>query len=353
MFKINNKEIGASSKRPFIIAEVGQNHEGSFDLAIEFIEAVSQTGADAVKFQTHIASAESTLDEEFRIKMNGQDKTRFDYWKRMEFTEKQWIELKSYADNAGLIFLSSPFSIKAIELLERLDVPAWKVGSGEAYSSDLINAMCKTGKPILLSTGMSNNEDIKYNVDKFRLEKSDFALFQCVSRYPSSYNDVGLNVLDEFRNTYNCPVGLSDHSGTIYPSIAAIIKGADLIEFHITLDRQMSGPDTSSSVTGEEAKLIVEAAKAISIMKANPVNKNILSEEIMDMKMLFTKSLALISDQKKGTILNESMLTTKKPGNGIPYKKIDKVIGSILIKDVSSKRLLQYSDMINSEKKDS
>jgi len=347
LFKINNKSIG-SGNQAFIIAEVGQSHEGSLDLAHAFIVAVSETGADAVKFQTHIASAESTLDEKFRIQMGREDKTRFDYWKRMEFTKEQWNGLKIHAEETGLVFLSSPFSTEAVELLEKLDIQAWKIGSGEIVDINLLQSVIKTRKPILLSTGMSNINEID-EVVKHVQGKTDFAVFQCTSRYPSTYEDIGLNVIELFQDRYKCPIGLSDHTGTIYPSLVALARGADLIEFHITLDRLMSGPDVSSSVTVEEAKLIVEASKVISIMDSHPVDKNIISDDLKEMRMLFNKSLALIEECLEGTILTREMLTSKKPGSGIPYEDIDKVIGCVLTKDVPSNRLLQFSDIITSE----
>jgi N,N'-diacetyllegionaminate synthase len=350
LLKINNKSIG-SGNQAFIVAEVGQSHEGSLDLAHAFIDAVSETGVDAIKFQTHIASAESTLDEQFRIQMRGQDKTRFDYWKRMEFSKDQWIGLKTHAEEAGLVFLSSPFSIEAVTLLDELDMQAWKIGSGEIVNINLLQSVIKTGKPILLSTGMSDIKEID-SVVEYVEGKADYAVFQCTSQYPSRYEDAGLNVINIFQDRYKCPIGLSDHTGTIYPSIAALARGADLIEFHITLDRRMSGPDVPSSITVEEAKLIVEAAEAVFVMDSHPVDKNIISDDLKEMRRLFNKSLALIDERPKGTVLTREMLTSKKPGSGIPYEDIDKVIGRSLNIDVPSNRLLQYLDLTNLNNKD-
>ncbi len=310
---------------------------------------MADSGADAVKFQTHIATAESTKDDTFRIKMSGQDATRYDYWKRMEFTKDQWKELAAHAKEKGLVFLSSAFSVEAVELLEEIGMPAWKVGSGEFRSSELLQAMMKTGKPILFSTGMSHYEEIDTAVSTFKKADVPFALFQCTSQYPTPLENVGLNVLDEYRERYNCPVGLSDHSGSMHPALAAIARGADLIELHVTFDKEMYGPDTIASVTFDEMAFICEAAEAISHMNQNPVDKDKMADNMKDMRNLFTKSIALASLQKAGTILSEEMLIPKKPGTGIPYTSKNEVIGLALKQDVDSDRLLNWEDIANAK----
>src|SRR5437763_1720168 len=154
---------GAASfdtRRCLIIGEVGQAHNGSLGMAHAFIDAIANAGADAVKFQTHIASAESTAAEPWRIRFSPQDSTRYEYWKRMEFSEEQWLGLKKHADERGLLFLSSPFSVEAVQLLQRVGVPAWKVASGEISNVPLFEALARTELPVLMSTGMSDLSEI-------------------------------------------------------------------------------------------------------------------------------------------------------------------------------------------------
>ena len=341
--KIAGKKVGIGQKC-FVIAEVAQAHDGSLGAAHSFIDAIAASGADAVKFQTHIAAAESTRDETFRVKMSGQDKTRYDYWKRMEFTPAQWAALATHAREKGLIFLSSAFSLEAFELLKKIGMPAWKVGSGEFSSAQLLQAMIKTKKPVLFSTGMSRYDEIDTAVKTFRKNQTPFALFQCTSTYPTRLEDVGLNVLEKYAQ-YKCPVGLSDHSGTPYPALAAMARGINLLELHVTFDKTMYGPDTPASVTFDELAFICKARDAFYTMDKNPVDKNKMAEKLGKMRGLFTKSIALNKPQKKGTIIRADMLAPKKPGTGIPFSKKEKIIGLRLMRDVAPDRLLTWEDL--------
>ncbi len=314
-------------------------------MAHSFIDAVAKSGADAVKFQTHIAAAESTRDETFRIPMSGQDETRYDYWDRMSFTEEQWLALAGHAKDKGLIFLSSAFSVEAVALLEKIDMPAWKVGSGEFRSQELLQAMLNTKKPVLFSTGMSRYAEIDEAVESFKSAGVDFALFQCTSQYPTPIENVGLNVLAEYQDRYGCSIGLSDHSGSIHPALAAIARGADLLEIHVTFDKGMYGPDTVASVTFDELSLICKNARVVAQMEQNPVDKDKMADELSAMRDLFTKSIAFHAPQKAGTTLSEDMLTPKKPGTGIPYTQKEDLIGQTLKQDVAADRLLQWEDI--------
>ena len=170
--------------RCFVIGEVALTHDGSLGLAHAFIDAIANAGADAVKFQTHIAAAESTPSEPFRIRFSPQDETRYDYWRRMEFTEDQWAGLARHARERDIVFLSSAFSVDAVDLLERVGMPLWKVGSGESFNNILIDRMADTGMPVLLSTGMSTVEDIDRAVARVRAKGTQVGVFQCTTAYP-------------------------------------------------------------------------------------------------------------------------------------------------------------------------
>ncbi|MGB7256493.1 MAG: N-acetylneuraminate synthase family protein [Pseudolabrys sp.] len=343
MIKIENKEVGEG--RPcYLIAEVAQAHDGSIGMAHAFIGAAADAGVDAIKFQTHIADAESTLDEKFRIKMSGQDQTRYDYWKRMEFSAEEWAGLSQHACERGLTFLSSVFSVPALEMLHKLGVPAWKFGSGEVATSDLLDAAIATGKPLLISTGMSGYAEIEKVTGLLRKKGRQFALFQCTSRYPNPISKVGLNVMDELRR-FDCPVGLSDHSGSPFPALLALARGADLIELHVTFSRQMYGPDVPSSVTFDEMKEIVAARDAFRTIDTNPVDKDAEARDLAPIKAMFGKSVALARDLPAGTTLGRDMLTLKKPGTGIPAGKLGELVGRRLARAVPANRLLTNDDI--------
>lgn len=342
--KIAERSIGASYPA-FLIAEVAQAHDGSLGMAHAYIDAAADAGADAIKFQTHIASEESTLDEPFRVKFSAQDETRYGYWQRMEFSPEQWAGLERHTKDRGLIFLSSAFSIAAVHFLNKLGMPAWKVGSGEFRSTELLNVMIATGKPILYSTGMSSWGEIEAIVNRLNEQKHPFALFQCTSQYPTPPEFIGLNVLDEFRRRYASPVGLSDHSGKIFSPMAAMARGANLIEAHVTFDRRMFGPDVSASLTFDELALLAKARDEFHTMHMHPVDKDRMAVELTQMRELFTKSVCPSRALHAGEILMEAMLVPKKPGTGIPYSAINQLIGRRLIRDVPPDRLLRWEDV--------
>jgi N-acetylneuraminate synthase len=341
---IGGRLVGRSHK-PFIIAEVAQAHDGSLGLAHSFVDAAARHGADGVKFQTHIAELESTPGEAFRVKFSYEDATRFDYWKRMEFTPEQWAGLADHCRQKNIVFLSSPFSPEAIQLLDRLDMPAIKFGSGEIHNKPMLNVALETGKPLLLSSGMSSLEEMDETTGHIRARGGSFAVFQATSKYPTPLTEVGLNVMDTLRERYGVPVGLSDHSASIWPAVTAMARGASLIEVHVTFDRMMFGPDTPASLTFAELAQVTSARDAISVLDANPVDKAGMAAELTQMRLLFRKSLALKTPQKAGIRLESGMFMGKKPGTGIPYEEMERVTGRILRRDVGTDRVLSWEDI--------
>ena len=337
---MNTLSFRRGDPKTFLIAEVAQAHDGSLGSAHAFIDAAADAGADAVKFQTHISTAESTLDEPFRTRFTDQDETRYSYWRRMEFPATQWEGLAGHARERGLHFLSSPFSVEAVHLLAGLGMPAWKVGSGETQSRDLLVAMLDAGGPILLSTGMSSWREIDDTVAFLKERKAEFVLLQCTSRYPTPLSEVGLNLLDEMAHRYGCPVGLSDHSGTPFPALAAMAKNASIVEVHVVFDRRTFGPDTPASVTFEELALLARARDAFAELASNPVDKDALASSLSELRVMFGKSLAPSRPLAAGTVLERGMLTGKKPASGIPVDALDTLVGRRLIRDVTPDRLL-------------
>ena len=327
-----------------IIGEVAQAHDGSLGLAHAYIDALADAGADAVKFQTHIAAAESTPSEPWRVKFSQQDATRYDYWKRMEFTEPQWHGLKSHAVSRGLKFLSSPFSLEAVELLKRVGVDAWKVASGEVANEAMFDAMAETGLPIILSTGMSSLDEIDVTVRRIQSRELPLTVLQCTTMYPCPPERVGLNLIPLFRKRYGCDVGLSDHSGTIYPGLAGVTLGIEVLEIHVTLSREMFGPDVGSSVTTSEFRQLVVGTRFIECMCSNPVDKDVMATELTPLRQLFTKSIVARMELPAGIVLTEQHVVVKKPGHGIPQNRLPSILGRKLKQAVSADTLLREDD---------
>lgn len=334
-----------ANDRCLIIGEVAQAHDGSLGMAHAFIDAIAGAGADAVKFQTHIAAAESTAAESWRVKTGTQDESRYAYWKRMEFSEVHWLELKRHAESCGVIFLSSPFSIEAVELLERLEVTAWKIPSGEIGNPALLDRVTQSGRPVLLSSGMSPLSELDAAVAQVRSRGVSFAVMQCTSSYPCPPEQVGLNLLSVFRKRYECDVGLSDHSGTIFPGLAAVATGLSVLEVHVTLSRAMFGPDVTSSITTEELRLLTDGVRQIERMRTNPVNKDAMAETLGPMRSLFTKSIVARKSLPAGATILREHVTLKKPGTGLPASRLDHVIGRRLRRALSQDDILQDADL--------
>jgi N,N'-diacetyllegionaminate synthase len=343
-FLIGERPVGPGHPC-FLVAEVAQAHDGSLGTAHAYIDAAAAAGVDGIKFQTHIAAAESTLAEAFRVKFSRQDATRFDYWKRMEFTEEQWLGLAQHAAEKGLIFLSSPFSIEAVELLERVGAPAWKVGAGEVTSLPMIERMARTGKPVLLSSGMSPWADLDTAVQCVRDLNAPVAVYQCTTSYPCPPEKIGLNVLTELRERYGCPVGLSDHSGTIYATLAAVTMGSSLIEVHVAFSRECFGPDVPASVTTAELRQLVEGVRFIESALAHPVDKESMAADLTELRTLFGKSVVAARDLPAGHRLTGADLRMKKPGTGIPAARVNELVNRTLKRAVATDALLLEDDL--------
>ncbi|MEP6903241.1 MAG: N-acetylneuraminate synthase family protein [Actinomycetota bacterium] len=342
---LQNIRKNLTEGRCLIIGEVAQTHDGSLGQAHSFIDAIANAGADAVKFQTHIAAAESTPDEPWRIKFSPQDDTRYKYWQRMEFSKEQWAKLKDHADERGLLFLSSPFSMKAVELLDEIGMHVWKIASGEVNNIQLLDRIIATKNPIILSSGMSNWHELDKAVGQVRKAVNALAVLQCTSAYPCPPEKIGLNLLEVLQSRYNCPTGLSDHSGNIFAGLAATTLGAEVLEVHVTLSREMFGPDVAVSITTSELRQLVEGVRSIEKMTANPVEKESVAEELEPLRQIFTKSIYASSFLPAGTILDAENLQLKKPGTGIPAAELPKLIGLKLRRSLQSDELLLLEDI--------
>jgi len=324
------------NKTTCIIAEIAQAHDGSLGILHSYIDALADTGIDAIKFQTHIAHAESSLEEPFRINFSFVDKTRFDYWKRMEFSIDQWAEIKAHCEDVGLEFMSSPFSQAAVDLLEELNVKRYKIGSGEVNNLLMLEKIAKTGKPIILSSGMSSLAELDEAVAFINRYGNNLAIMQCTTSYPTPPEELGLNVIKVLKDRYpNHRIGLSEHTGSIYSSIAAFVLGAELLEFHAVFNRKMFGPDASSSLEIQEIKEIVAAVRYLEKSFYDPIDKSDNSA-YFGLKKIFEKSLAINKSVKKGHVINFDDLEAKKPADkGIEANRYKEVIGRKVNKPLS------------------
>ena len=332
------------NNKPYLIAEIAQAHEGSLGILHSYIDAVAQTGVQAIKFQMHIAEAESSIHEPFRVKFSKEDATRYDYWKRMEFTLEQWKSIKKHCDEVGLDFICSPFSNLAVDWLEEVGVHTYKVGSGEVNNFLLLEKITQTGKPIIISSGMSSFAELDKTVDFLKSKKADFSILQCTTAYPTKPEQFGLNVISELKERYKVTIGFSDHSAKISTGIAAVALGAAILEFHVVFNRSMFGPDAIASLTLEETKQLVEAVNEIHVAQNNPINKN-SNEDFRELKSIFEKSLAINKNLPQGHILTFADLESKKPkGYGISAADFEKVIGRQLNTNMSQWDFLNEED---------
>lgn len=319
---------------PYLIAEIGQAHEGSLGILHSYIDAVASTGVNAIKFQLHIAEAESSSYEPFRVKFSYEDKTRYDYWKRMEFTLEQWKEIKTHCDEVGLDFICSPFSNLAVDWLEEIGVKYYKIGSGEVNNLLLLEKIAQTKKTVIISSGMSSFSELDKTVAFLKERNVDFSILQCTTSYPTQPEQFGFNVIRELKEKYQVKVGFSDHSAKIATNIAAVALGAEILEFHVVFDRQLFGPDTKSSLTIDEVSQLVEDANATYKAIQNPINKN-NNEQFSELKSIFEKSLAINKDLPKGHSITFEDLEAKKPkGYGIDALKFQDIIGMKLTSDM-------------------
>lgn len=324
-----------------LIAEIGSVHDGSFGNAQKLIEAAAAAGANAVKFQTHIAEAESLASAPAPSYFSAEP--RMEYFRRTGFSLEQWRKLAAHAMEHGVTFLSSPFSLEAVDLLEQVGVSAYKIPSGEVSNIPLLEKIAKTGKPVLLSSGMSAWAELDLAVATVRAA-CPTTVMQCSSAYPCPPERVGLNVIGEMAARYGLPVGYSDHTLGLAAPIAAVTLGAVVVEKHFTFSRQMYGSDAKHSMEPHEFKLMAEALREVVAMRAHPVDKNDASP-YADMKRIFEKSIVTALAVPAGEALTLDMLAFKKPGDGIPARDYALLIGRRAKRNLSADHKLTEDDL--------
>lgn len=343
MFKIGTRLVG-SFEKPLVIAELGINHNGDLSLAKEIVDAAARAGAEVVKHQTHIPEEEMAEDAKDIVPDNA-DCSIFEVISSRSLNESDELELKRYIESKGMIFLSTPFSLAAVDRLEKFGVKAYKIGSGECNNLPLIKKIIQTGKPIVLSTGMNDLRSILASVSLIEKAQVPYAILHCTNVYPSPYETVRLSCLSELQEKFpSAPVGLSDHTGEIYTSVAAIAFGASILELHF-IDKKDGryGPDISASIDEAQLKELIRIAPLI---KSSVVGRKGIVEQEKSVANFAFASVVALTNISKGTKLERFMLTVKRPGTGIPASEIDNVIGKIAAQEIKAGYVVK-SEMIN------
>lgn len=341
-FVIRDRAIGPSHP-PLVVAEIGINHNGDFDRALRMIDDAAAAGAECVKFQCHILEEEMIPNE---IVPDNADETIWDLIERCQFDEEQERTLQERTREHGMIFLSTPFSRAAVDRLERMDVPAFKVGSGEMNNHPLIEYIASKQKPVILSTGMNPLEDIREAVAILESAGCPYALLHCTSLYPTPYDKVRLGVLDRLREAFpSVPVGLSDHSLKNYAAFGAVARGACIVEKHYVSDKSWEGPDVPISINPDELESLIEGVEAV--YRARGDSRVVLDEEKTTAHFAFA-SVVTTRAVEEGETLTRENLWVKRPGTGeILAPQYEEVLGRKVNRDLPKNTQLRWDHLGN------
>ena len=339
---IANREISHDTY-PFIIAEVGINHEGDVEKALQMVDAAASSGADCVKFQCHIAEAEMLPTD---MKPGDISNERlWDIIKRCELTESEELRVKERCDKIGIIYLCTPFSREAADRLEGIGVPAFKIGSGECNNLPLLKHVARMGKPIILSTGMNDIDSIRRSIETIQQYDCPLMLMHCTSMYPTPYKKVRLGAITHLQKAFGLPVGLSDHSLGIYTCLGAVAIGACALEKHFTLTRDWPGPDVPISIEPQELAELGKGSRAIFDAKGG--KKTVLSDEKPVIDFAYA-SVVSITPIKAGERFSPENVWVKRPGTG-PLLAIDfeQVLGKNAAMDIPTDVQIRPEDIID------
>lgn len=337
------KRLISSNTPPLVIAEVGINHEGSMKKAFQMVDDAQKVGCECVKFQSHVIEDEMAPAAKSVIPGNARESI-WDIMSRCALDEDQEIELKTYVESKGMIYLSTPFSRAAADRLERMGVAAYKIGSGECNNYPLIEHIAQFGKPIILSTGMNDLDAIAKSVDILRTHNVPFALLHCTSIYPTPYDKIRLGAMTQLGEHFNTNlVGLSDHSLSNYPCLGAVALGACILERHFTSDMSWPGPDIPISMDPQALAELIEGSNAL--FQARGGAKTILQEEAPTIAFAYA-CVVSTSPIKAGELFSRSNIWVKRPGNGdIKADNYDKILGRKAAKNIVSGAQLSWADI--------
>ena len=338
--RIGNHLVG-DGQPPMIVAEVGINHNGDVNLAKLMVKTAKAAGAHCIKFQTHITAKEMIPTTMTPGRISAEP--LWNIIQRCELTEDDEREVKWLCDEAGILFLSTPFSREAADRLEALGVPAYKIGSGEITNLPLITHVAKKGKPMIVSTGMTEMAEIAETVELIQSYGVPLILLQCTSTYPTAYKDVKLGAIPLLQQRFGVPVGLSDHSMGIYTALGAVAKGACMLEKHFTISRSWPGPDQGLSIEPQELRDLVQGAEAI--YQALGADKAIIEQE-RPVIGFARASVVVVKPIKAGERLTEDNIWVKRPADGeIPAKDFQKVVGKVAKVAMAPDHQLKLSDI--------
>lgn len=326
-------------KKVFIIAEAGVNHNGSLDLAKKLVDKALEAGVDCIKFQTfkseNLVSMSAQMAE-YQKENLGKDESQYKMLKGLEISFEEFKELKKYCEEKNIMFLSTPFDLESCDFLNDLDMKIFKIPSGEITNLPYLRKINSFGKKVILSTGMANLNEIQDALNV--LKDCEVSLLHCTTEYPCPYDNVNLNAIDTLRKEFKLEVGYSDHTQGIEVPIAAVAKGATIIEKHFTLDRNMEGPDHKASLEPNELKQMVTSIRNIEKAFGNGTKE---PQECEKKNIeIARKSIVAKINIKKGEIFTENNLTTKRPGSGISPMKWDFIIGKTATKDYQEDELI-------------
>lgn len=326
----------------FIIAEAGPNHNGDFDTALRLVDAAKRAGVDCVKFQTFVSEeliSKRAEKAEYQKKTTGADESQYEMLKKLELSFDQFRELKKYCEETEIMFLSTPFDIPSIHFLQELDIAFWKIPSGEITNYPYLVEIAKTHKDVVMSTGMSEMEEIAAAIKVLRENGAGrISLLHCNTEYPTPFEDVNLRAMDTLRDAFGVPVGYSDHSLGISVPIAAAARGAQIIEKHFTLDKNMVGPDHKASLEPQELCDMVSAIRNIEKALGSAEKKPSASEK--KNMAVARKSIVARTAIRAGEILTEQNLAVKRPGSGISPMRWNEIVGTIARKDYIEDELI-------------
>lgn len=330
-----------------IIAEAGVNHNGKFTIAKKLVDVAKLAGADIVKFQTGVPELIMTDNAPkalYQKRETGSVDSQLDMVKKISLPFNDYILLKEYCDEVGIKFLSTPFDHKSIDFLKKLDIDIFKIPSGEITNLNYLQEVAKIGKNVILSTGMSTISEIANAVSVLRdfLDDSQISILHCTTEYPAPFEEVNLNVIKTLKSTFGLNVGYSDHTKGIEASIAAVTLGAKIIEKHFTLDNKMIGPDHKASLEPNELKAMISSIRNIEIALGNGIKK-VTRSEAKNIKVA-RKSVHILNDLKKGTILSQKDLIMKRPGDGISGFEIKYILGRKISLDLGKDHKVSWKD---------
>jgi len=327
----------------YIIAEAGDNHNGDFNLALKLVDVAKNAGADCVKFQTFITEEViSTKAEkaEYQKVSTAANESQYDMVKKLELSFDQFRQIKAYCDKKRICFLSTAFDLPSVEFLKKMDMPFWKIPSGEITNLPYLIAIAKTGGDIVLSTGMCTVDEIQAAINVLSNNGAGkITLLHCNTEYPTPYADVNLRAMATMREYFHCPVGYSDHTTGIEVPIAAVALGAVIVEKHFTLNKNMDGPDHSASLEPLELAEMISAIRHIEYALGSPEKKPSHSEK--KNINIARKSITARTKIRCGEILTEENLAVKRPGNGISPMKWFEVLGTSAIRDFEPDEMIQ------------